>query len=329
MQPAQADTAIRPVSENQQLKLRIFIVLGVTAAEGLRSFVNVGPERSLLARWLVAFCMIFLSLTFRHITANLRRVKSEGALLPPVSWSFCALHVTGLVGLFLISKEMALTQSANVHWMLAWVWFAVVITALMSAGLTLLPVSTWRQIGDGTSRLWLPAAAAAGLICAVTPLLWRQWDGAQWDFAINVTFWIVTQLLRGILPSFVADPVKHIVGSERFMVTIEGACSGWEGLALTCVFVSLWLWFSRDRYRFPRAFLLIPTAMIVMFCLNSIRIAAIVLIGHFASPVVAMTGFHSQSGWIAFNLVAFGMALISSRIPWFTGSAREANRESG
>jgi exosortase E/protease (VPEID-CTERM system) len=323
MHPAQADTNAHPIPTGQQLKLRIFILFGVTAVEALRSFVNIGPERSSLARWLVAFCMIFLSLTYRRVMTNLRGVKSKVAL-PPISWVFGIPHLVSLVALSLISKQMVVAHSDVALAILAVIWFAALVAGVAFAGLVTLPLTIWRAIGRDTGRFCLPAAAGAGLICYVTPLLWRQWDGSQWDFAIEVTFWLVNLLLRGVLPSIVADPVKHIIGSERFSVTIEGACSGWEGLALTCVFGALWLWFSRGRYRFPRALILIPAAMMAMFCLNSFRIAALVLIGHFGSPVVAMTGFHSQSGWIAFNVVAFGMALVSYRIPWLAAGTADA-----
>lgn len=327
MQRIQAETAIKPIPGSQQLKLRLLILFGATAVEGLRSFVNVGVERSLLASGLVTFCMIFAALTFRDIAANLRRVKSECAL-PPVSWSFGALHLSALGALSLISKAMGSIQSGALLGVLAGIWFAVVVAAMVFGGLTMLPYQIWREIGQGTGRFWLPGLAGAGLIGCVTPLLWNQWNGSQLDFAIDVTFSMVSWLLRGVLPSLVVDPVKHLIGSDRFSVTVEGACSGWEGLALTCVFGALWLWFSRSRYRFPRALVLIPAAMVVMFCLNSLRIAALVLIGHFASPVVAMTGFHSQSGWIAFNLVAFGMALVSYRIPWLTTESGETSAPS-
>jgi exosortase E/protease (VPEID-CTERM system) len=327
MQPAPADTAIRPIPGSASLKLRLLILLGITAAEGLRSFVNVGRHRAPLANWLVGFCMMLAALTFRPVIANLRRVKSEWALLP-VSWSFGALHLAALLTLSLISKQMATTHSGAILGVFAGVWFAVVIAALIFAGLTVLPYPIWREIGKGTGRFWVPAAAGAALIGFLNPLIWRQWQTSQWEFAINVTFRIVSWLLRGVLPSVVADPAAHLIGSERFSVTIEGGCSGWEGLALTCVFGALWLWFSRSRYRFPRAFLLIPAAMVVMFCMNSLRIAALVLIGHFGSPAVAITGFHSQSGWIAFNIVAFGMAIISSRIPWFTTGTAESTAPS-
>ena len=45
-------------------------------------------------------------------------------------------------------------------------------------------------------------------------------------------------------------------------------------------------------------------------------IAAIVLIGNAGYERVAILGFHSQAGWIAFNLTAFGIAVLAQRTPW-------------
>ena len=45
------------------------------------------------------------------------------------------------------------------------------------------------------------------------------------------------------------------------------------------VFGALWLCFFHRDYRFPRALLLIPVGMGMMFLMNSMRIAALILIG--------------------------------------------------
>ena len=44
-------------------------------------------------------------------------------------------------------------------------------------------------------------------------------------------------------------------------------------------------------------------------------------IGHSGFPEVAEYGFHSQAGWIAFNLVACGLAYLSRRSSWLNRSA--------
>ena len=45
-------------------------------------------------------------------------------------------------------------------------------------------------------------------------------------------------------------------------------------------------------------------------------------IGHFVSPQLAQTGFHSQMGWIAFNAIGLGLVLVARRIPWFSSADR-------
>jgi exosortase E/protease (VPEID-CTERM system) len=50
--------------------------------------------------------------------------------------------------------------------------------------------------------------------------------------------------------------------------------------------------------------------------LNSVRIAALILIGHHGFPNIALGGFHSMAGWIAFSGVALGVSLVGPRIGW-------------
>ena len=48
------------------------------------------------------------------------------------------------------------------------------------------------------------------------------------------------------------------------------------------------------------------------------RIAALILIGNAGAPQIAVGGFHSQAGWIAFSAVCVGFCLVVQRVPWFT-----------
>jgi exosortase E/protease (VPEID-CTERM system) len=104
-------------------------------------------------------------------------------------------------------------------------------------------------------------------------------------------------------------------------VIINPECSGFEGVGLMLVFTVVWLWFFHRECRFPQALLFIPVGLFVMWFLNSVRIAALVLIGNAGAPGVAMGGFHSQAGWIAFNAAALGLSLGLRRIPWVTATA--------
>lgn len=46
------------------------------------------------------------------------------------------------------------------------------------------------------------------------------------------------------------------------------------------------------------------------------RIATLILIGNAGAPGIALGGFHSQAGWLAFNGVAIVMCITARRVPW-------------
>jgi exosortase E/protease (VPEID-CTERM system) len=63
--------------------------------------------------------------------------------------------------------------------------------------------------------------------------------------------------------------------------------------------------------------------MALTSALNSVRIAALILIGHHGFPDVAVGGFHSMAGWIAFSGVALGVSLVGPRISWLRSAQAE------
>ena len=64
--------------------------------------------------------------------------------------------------------------------------------------------------------------------------------------------------------------------TERFAVTISEQCCGLEGVGLMLAFCATWLWYFRREYRFPRAPIVVPAALLPTFALNVVRIAALV-----------------------------------------------------
>jgi exosortase E/protease (VPEID-CTERM system) len=56
------------------------------------------------------------------------------------------------------------------------------------------------------------------------------------------------------------------------------------------------------------------------------RIATLILIGAAGAADVAMQGFHSQFGWIAFNCVALGFVAATRKMPWCTVQAIDPPR---
>jgi exosortase E/protease (VPEID-CTERM system) len=183
--------------------------------------------------------------------------------------------------------------------------------AAASLGLGLVAAEAWREAWRRLGAVVWVALGAAGLAMVGGYFAQRLW----WPASV-ATFEMVRWLLGLALPVVVAKPEQFLLGSERFPVIIDPGCSGYEGLALMLAFTSAWLWWFRSEYRFPAALALIPGALAAVFLLNSVRIAALILIGDAGAPGVALGGFHSQAGWISFNAVAIGFCLVSRRIQW-------------
>ena len=89
-------------------------------------------------------------------------------------------------------------------------------------------------------------------------------------------------------------------------------------MGLILVFLGAYLAFCRQTFRFPRALLFLPLGVAAMWLANVARIALLVAVGVWISPTVAVQGFHSQAGWLAFNGISLGLVLASRRIRFFT-----------
>jgi exosortase E/protease (VPEID-CTERM system) len=187
------------------------------------------------------------------------------------------------------------------------------VAAVASAGLALLPQGTWGNLLRATGRLWAYAAGATALAALAGPL-----SRGLWMPATRLTYALVNIILHPLVRDMVVQPEPMRIGTHRFTVIVTPECSGLEGAALLLVFGVFWLVLFRREFRFPQAMLLLPAAVGVLFVLNAVRIAVLILIGHAGAPEVAARGFHSQAGWIAFNAVAFGFSIAASRLAWFS-----------
>src|SRR6202035_1714936 len=118
-------------------------------------------------------------------------------------------------------------------------------------------------------------------------------------------FRLVRILVHPLIPSLRTDVSSLTLITDHFAVQVAETCSGLEGVGLMLAFCAAWLWYFRREYIFPRALLIAPLAALLIFLLNTVRIAALLLIGDAGYEKIAMLGFHSQAGWIAFNLAAF------------------------
>ncbi len=197
-------------------------------------------------------------------------------------------------------------------------WHLIAVAAMLTLFATFAPAAVWigvlRKSGGLPLFAIVPAAAAVAAI-KLSQMLWVP--------AAELTFRFVNLILKPVLPGLVSDPAARVLGTSRFAVQIAEVCSGLEGVGLMLAFCAAWLWFFRREYRFPRALVVIPLGVIAVFLLNAVRIAVLILIGDAGYERVAVVGFHSQAGWIAFNLAAFGVAILAHTNPLLSRVAAE------
>jgi exosortase E/protease (VPEID-CTERM system) len=195
-------------------------------------------------------------------------------------------------------------------------WIAIGGAAALSALVAMAPWRLWRQAAASLGNMWWYAMVAALLSASAMHLSQRLWGPTA-----TLTFNLVRQALLPVIPMLSADPATRILRTDRFAVEVSEVCSGLEGVGLMLAFSGAWLFYFRREYIFPRALLLIPAGVAAIFGLNVLRIAALILIGNAGFPDVAVYGFHSQAGWIAFIAVACGLVLVSRHSAWLNRSA--------
>jgi exosortase E/protease (VPEID-CTERM system) len=289
------------------------------AAHGLAAILRVAQHFGL--RFAVSFAAALAFFICVRGDASLHRVNSEAREIP-LRPAWLALHLTLLIPVAAALHN--LYGNHGVH--LPFPALSLAAVALMSGAVlallaALAPWHIWRRAAAAVGMRWAYAALAA--LLGTGAILWSQ---ELWGPTAQLTFQLVREVLLPILPSLQANAATRVLSTPDFAVEVSSICSGLEGVGLMLAFCSAWLLYFRAEYRFPRALLIIPAGILLVFALNVVRIAALVLIGNAGYPAVAVYGFHSQAGWIGFNCVACGVAFASRHSRWLS---RAAGREAG
>jgi exosortase E/protease (VPEID-CTERM system) len=100
-------------------------------------------------------------------------------------------------------------------------------------------------------------------------------------------------------------------------VEVAPICSGVEGIGLIAALMGAFLYLERRELVWPRALLLLPLSGLLVWLLNVVRITALIAVGTWGSPAVALGGFHSKAGWILFTVAALGTVLLARRLTVF------------
>jgi exosortase E/protease (VPEID-CTERM system) len=268
-------------------------------------------------RCMIAYAVSFAMLVYLRGTEKLAAVSAT-AESTPVRIRWGVVHVVLLLPFAVLSAALYGDLLAWPFPLLAVLWHACGIAAVGALLAAMAPLHVWTNALRQTSPI--PVYALLPAIAAVAAIKGSQ---LLWAPAAKLTFHLAQMLLRPFVPSLHGDPATLTLATAHFAVTVSDECSGLEGVGLMLVFCAAWLWYFRREYYFPRALLVVPAGIALVFLLNAVRIAALLLIGDAGHQRIAMLGFHSQAGWIAFNLAAFGVAIFARQSSWLNRGARQ------
>jgi exosortase E/protease (VPEID-CTERM system) len=286
------------------------------AARGLGTAVRLTQHFGF--RFAVSFAVALALFVYVRSDAALRAINDE-ARGARVRLPWLALHAVLLIPIAAALYNLYGTH--GVHLPLGLLAASVTVLTMLSVAalfIGLAPWAIWRRGAAAVGHRWLYAAAAA--LAATVAIVFSQ---DLWVPTAQITFDLVRLVLTPLLPGLLAEPATRVLYAPHFAVGIDPICSGLEGMGLILAFCASWLVFFRKDYRFPRALLLLPAGVLILFALNVIRIAVLVLIGNAGHPAIAVFGFHSQAGWISFNAVACGLVFVSRRSRWLNAAAVE------
>ena len=242
--------------------------------------------------------------------ASLRQVNTF-ARAQPLRAPLLLLHFALALPLVPLSHLLYGSQSALPFPLIVVLWTALALAATVALGLAFAPWQLWRTAAGALGMIWAYALCAAALAAST-----MEWTQRLWEPTASVTFNLVRLVLAPVLHTLRSDPANLILYTDNFAIQVADICSGLEGVGLMLAFCGAWLIYCRRELVFPRVLLLIPLGLVLIFALNVLRIAVLMLIGNAGLTDLAVYGFHSQAGWIAFNCAACGIAIVSRRSAW-------------
>jgi exosortase E/protease (VPEID-CTERM system) len=302
-------------------------------------FDTAGLARTggIVARWLshaeyapeigLAFAAALLVIGAQRFRQIAELLLAESAAYR--KWWICfAGQLLAFGGLYFVTARLfeAPQETTAVPALLFAVWLALIAATLGLWFAAVAPIGSWLKL---IRREWPALVAGAGVGIAawgagrLTQKLWRPLSDG--------TFSIVFRLLRLMFPAneLVADPDIQKIGVGQFVVIIAPDCSGYEGIGLITVFLAAFLCIFRNNLRFPQALLLWPVGIVAIWIANAVRITALIVLGSQWSPEVAVGGFHSQAGWLAFIALSLALVIAALRMPFFSRleSSAHASRD--
>lgn len=296
----------------EKLALTFLVDYGPVTTRDAGFAAIVGTVQHVLFRFAAAFVLSLAVFAFAHDEKRKElRTLSLNTMKVGERWRWLVLHIALVLVLGPLSfYRYRFTAPIEFDWLIGLsILTGLGAVAALFAGLA--PWDLWLLAAKRLGSLLIYAAVAAGIAVTAT-----QWSQSLWVPASELTFRLVWYILAPFIPSLAGDAHTLTLSSNVFSVHIANTCSGLEGAGLMISFCSAWLICFRKEYVFPRALLLVPAGLLISLALNVARIACLMLIGYSGYPGIAVYGFHSQAGWIAFICAAGLIAVASHKIHW-------------
>ncbi len=278
--------------------------------------------RSLRLGMVLGLCLaagLALLLFFRPAVRGAFIEKSSDATHATKLWGgvhFIGLGLIAAPNLLLSSEELVLYAP---------VFLSVLaiggLCALIGGALWLMPLSAWKGLFRDHGRILLPTVAITLLIPTLAWVIGMAWN---WFESLQLaTFFGVAIVLATLGNKVFINLERETIGILDFFVEVAESCSGIEGLALTTAFMGIYALMMKDDLRMGRFWLIVwPSALILSFILNVVRISILILIGAYVSPELAVNGFHSFAGWLSFTLLALLILTIVNVLPGLNKSGQ-------
>lgn len=282
--------------------------------DGLDAFATCMFFRNLLGRALAIFTVFAIYIPARASSFVLF-AGVHGQISARWRWMFLQLLGTCviLVPAFFGGENFAERFAANIT-----IWAIGAVAATAGTLLWIGSLADWKRLLTREGVI-LPLLVIGGFFLPDLIAYFDRFWSVSW--LAGMTFDGVVGMLGLInVEVFVYKP-EFVIGVDEFLVIVGDECSGVQGIALITGLVGGYLALYRKELRFPHALILLPVGIVLSVLLNMLRIAALIWIGAYVSPDLALNGFHSHAGWLLFTLLSLGLIGVSRALPFFRAEA--------
>jgi exosortase E/protease (VPEID-CTERM system) len=273
-------------------------------------------------RLLITIGLVALSLGWRSLWRSVSRVLAQDRRQWAIVSALIA-HALSMLVFFWISSELFSGKGFAVvapgRWALVWLLSGV--AALASWAHALVSAAHWWRLAKSHRALAASSAAIGGvgwMFGSVSESFWQPLAG--------VTFRLAGNVLRFLNFQVISDPDALVLGTTTFAISIAPGCSGYEGVGLITGFLAFYLFTFQRELRFPGALILLPVGMGIMWTLNLLRLVALIAIGDAGWSEIALGGFHSQAGWLTFNVIGLGFVALMHKGRFFAAAPPDSRQ---